>query len=48
MRRILQLTPLLAMLALAACQTMQGAGRDMQTAGQALTQESINVEQNGM
>ncbi len=44
MQKILRLTPILALLALAACETMQGAGRDMQNAGQSLTQESQEVQ----
>ncbi|MFC3570028.1 entericidin A/B family lipoprotein [Paracoccus sp. TOH] len=44
MRRILRVTPVLALLALAACQTVQGAGRDMQSAGQAITRESQEAQ----
>lgn len=40
MRQFFRISPLLALLALAACQTVQGAGRDMQSAGQAITRES--------
>lgn len=38
---------LLALLVLAACETVQGAGRDMQTAGEILTSESQQA-QDGM
>ncbi len=44
MSRILKLTPLLALLALAACETIQGAGRDMQAAGSAVSRESREVQ----
>lgn len=47
MRRLTKLTPVLALLALAACETVQGAGRDMQAAGSAVSQESQKV-QSGM
>ncbi len=40
MRRLPYLAPLLAVMALGACETVQGAGRDMQTAGQMITQQS--------
>ncbi|WP_415129137.1 entericidin A/B family lipoprotein [Paracoccus sp. (in: a-proteobacteria)] len=45
---MLKLTPILALLALAACETVQGAGRDMQAAGQAVSQESRKVQAEGM
>lgn len=45
MKRLTILGPVLAILALSACQTMQGAGRDISSAGQTLTQESERVEQ---
>ncbi len=35
---------LLALLALTACETIQGAGRDLETAGEAITQESQEVQ----
>jgi predicted small secreted protein len=35
---------LLLTLAVAGCETMQGAGRDMQTAGQMLTQQSAESQ----
>lgn len=44
MKRITILAPLLALMALSACQTMQGAGRDISTAGQSLTAESERAE----
>jgi entericidin B len=47
MRKPFFLLPLLAVLALAACETMEGAGRDISTAGEALTQESQKA-QSGM
>ncbi|PHQ71741.1 MAG: entericidin EcnAB [Paracoccus sp.] len=34
----------LAMTALAACETVQGAGRDIQTAGQVVQQESVEAQ----
>ena len=36
---------LIALLALAACNTMQGAGRDVSAAGNALTDEAQDAEQ---
>lgn len=47
MKSIRFIAPALALLALTACETVQGAGRDMQTAGQAITSESQEV-QSGM
>ncbi len=44
MRRILPFALLAAVTAVSACETMQGAGRDMQTAGQLLTQQSANSQ----
>ena len=44
MRRMLKLTPLLALMALTACETVQGAGRDMQAAGTAVARESRDVQ----
>ena len=38
---------LLALLALTACETIEGAGRDMETAGEAISQEA-NEAQAGM
>lgn len=45
MPRLIQITPLLALMALAACETVQGAGRDLQNAGQTITKESASVQQ---
>lgn len=39
--------PLLALIALAACETVKGAGRDLQSAGAAITTEADQV-QSGM
>ena len=44
MNRILKLSPILALMALAACETVQGAGRDMQAAGTAVSRESREVQ----
>lgn len=44
MRRLISLTPLLAVLAISACETIQGAGRDMQSAGQILTEQGYNTQ----
>lgn len=35
---------LFGLLALTACETIEGAGRDMQTAGQAVTQEARRTQ----
>lgn len=35
---------LLAVMALSACETVQGAGRDVQAAGAAVSQESAEVQ----
>lgn len=43
MRRISYMAPLLALVALTACETVQGAGRDMQTAGQMITQQGYST-----
>lgn len=40
--RIIMLVPLLAITALSACETVQGAGRDMQTAGRMITEQSYS------
>ncbi len=45
MRKIIKLSPILALMALAACETVQGAGRDLQTAGQVVQQESYDAQQ---
>lgn len=39
MRRIMQFAPLLGLIAVSACQTVEGAGRDLQTAGQMMNQQ---------
>lgn len=44
MKRFIALVPVLALMALAACETMQGAGRDISTAGDAITSESQEVQ----
>lgn len=44
MRRIFPLGLMAAVTALAGCETMQGAGRDMQTAGVVLTEQSANAQ----
>lgn len=46
MRNFIRLSPILALMALAACETVQGAGRDLQSAGQVVEQESYEVQQN--
>ncbi|ARC37619.1 entericidin, EcnA/B family [Paracoccus yeei] len=48
MNRILKLSPILALMALAACETVQGAGRDMQAAGTAVSRESREVQSQGL
>ncbi len=40
----LSLLPLLALIALAACQTVEGAGRDLSTAGDAIASESQDAQ----
>jgi predicted small secreted protein len=47
MRLPFVLLPLLALLALTACETVQGAGRDLQTAGAVVTDEAQDA-QSGM
>ena len=42
--KYLTLVPLLAMMILSACETVQGAGRDLQTAGEAITEESQDAQ----
>ena len=44
MRKIIRLSPVLALMALSACQTVDGAVRDLQTAGQVVEQESRNAQ----
>lgn len=48
MNRMLKLSPILALMALAACETVQGAGRDMQAAGTAVSRESREVQSQGL
>ena len=43
MNRILKLSPILALMALAACETVQGAGRDMQAAGTAVSRDFVEL-----
>lgn len=38
------LYPLIALLALAGCNTLQGAGQDISTAGNTLTEEAAEAE----
>lgn len=40
MPRSLNLLPVLAFLAFAACETVEGAGRDLQTAGTVISEEA--------
>jgi len=44
MKSSLRLLPLLAILGLAACNTMAGAGRDIQSGGAALTEEARKTQ----
>lgn len=44
MSSIFPLAAILAVTALAGCETMQGAGRDMQTAGALLTQQAAESQ----
>jgi predicted small secreted protein len=44
MRTPMFLLPLLALLAVTACETVQGAGRDLSAAGSAISQESREVQ----
>ncbi|WP_199257545.1 hypothetical protein [Paracoccus binzhouensis] len=44
MRRILTIGVLMAGMAVAGCETLQGAGRDMQTAGALLTDQATNSQ----
>ena len=39
--------PMIALLALTACETMKGAGRDLQGAGAAITTEAKKAEPSG-
>jgi predicted small secreted protein len=38
------LLPLLALLAVSACETVEGAGRDLQTAGSVVTDEAQDAQ----
>ena len=42
--KYLALLPMLALMALSACETVEGAGRDITTAGQAITAESKDAQ----
>lgn len=44
MRHIIRLAPLAGLIAISACETIQGAGRDMQSAGQVLTQQGYQAQ----
>ncbi|WP_108501537.1 MULTISPECIES: entericidin A/B family lipoprotein [Paracoccus] len=43
-KKILGLSAVLAMMALSACETVQGAGRDISTAGAVVQQESAEAQ----
>ncbi|MDH2326033.1 entericidin A/B family lipoprotein [Falsirhodobacter xinxiangensis] len=43
--RNLTVLPIIALLALAACETTAGAGRDLTSAGQAITNEANQAQQ---
>jgi entericidin B len=42
--KYLTLLPLLAIMALSACETVEGAGRDLETVGEAITEESQEAQ----
>ena len=42
--KLATLLPLLAILLLSACETVQGAGRDLESAGEAITEESLETQ----
>ena len=42
--KLATLLPLLAILLLSACETVQGAGRDLENAGEAITEESQETQ----
>lgn len=44
MTRSIRLLPILAVLAIAACNTVQGAGEDLSTAGQAISTEAQRAQ----
>ena len=41
---MIRLIALVALLAVAACETVEGAGRDLQTAGEVITEEAQDVQ----
>ena len=43
-RKFIGFAALMAVMGLAACETVQGAGRDLSTAGQVIQQESAEVQ----
>ncbi|WCR09291.1 entericidin A/B family lipoprotein [Paracoccus stylophorae] len=43
-RKFLAAGAVLAMMALAACETVEGAGRDLQTAGEVVQTESMEAQ----
>lgn len=43
MKKLSALLPLVAVIALTACQTVEGAGKDLQSAGSAISTESRKV-----
>ena len=44
MTRLTFLIPVLAIFALSACETVQGAGRDLENAGEAITDEAAETQ----
>lgn len=44
MTRILNLIPLLALMAVAGCETFEGLGRDVQTTGAVITEEAREAQ----
>lgn len=44
MTRLSHLLPLLALVALTACETVKGAGRDLETAGESLQTEAAETQ----
>lgn len=44
MNRLTFLAPLLALFVLSACETVQGAGRDLENAGEAITDEAAETQ----
>lgn len=43
-KKMLKIGVILAVMAVAACETVQGAGRDLQTGGQIIQQESAQTQ----